>query len=149
MKTNFREQLNIPNLRATLNFKGVADERQQKAIHNIKWCANTQWEHVNSWYDCRDEYARELMMSPRKLFAMIYNDSLENYYSEGSISTGRRAQMYMKDIRFCGREFLQKVAFYFTVELLEECVPEVEGTDEDIARVANELKEIKAELQIG
>ncbi len=147
MRTNYREQLGIKTLTDAIGFaKEERNLKQKKAIKNIKYCANDQWGYVNSWYDEKSEDCRQLMMNPRQLFAMIYKESLENIYDEGYCSFGRGATQYLKDIRFCGKEFLQKVVFYYLTKLLEDSVCEVEGTDEDKERVLAELKELQTEV---
>lgn len=149
MNTNFREIVGMPKLVNALGVKMLKTDlniKQKKAVRNIKFCANDQWQFVNSWYDEKDEDARKLMMDPSELFDRIYSESLENIYDEGFCAFGRGASSYLKDIRFCGKAFLQKVAFYFTAKLLEESVPEVDGTEEDAERVARELTELKTKL---
>ena len=86
------------------------------------------------------------MMNPKELFNTIYTESMENVYDEGFCGFGGGASSYLKDIRFCGKKFLQTVTFYYLAKLLEESVPEVDGTEEDADRVANELLDLKAEL---
>lgn len=149
MNTNYREILGIPNLR-TVHSMYAADlnAKQKKAIRNIKYCANDQWQFVNSWYDHKCEDSRQFMMNPSKLFDTIYSESLENVYDEGMCSFGSRAKSYLKDIRFCGKEFLQKTVLYYTAKLLEESVPEVDGTDADAERVAQELMALKTRIGI-
>ena len=147
MTTNYREMLGIMTLE---NACGIAREsrnlKQKKAIKNIKYCANDQWQFVNSWYDCKDESARTYMMNARELFNTIYDESQKNLYNEGSVSWGSHVESYLKDIRFCGKDFLQKVTFYYTAKLLEESVEEVDGTEEDAQRVLEDLKTLKAEI---
>lgn len=48
------------NLKEGLNLK------QKKAIKNIKYCANDQWQYVNGWYDERDESFRQVTSRKRK-----------------------------------------------------------------------------------
>lgn len=149
MNTNFREIIGMPKLATVLGVNSIKIDlnfKQKKAVRNIKYCANDQWQFVNSWYDERCEDARAFMMNPDELFATIYAESLDNIYDEGMCSFGGGAKSYLKDIRFCGKEFLQKVALYYTAKLLKEAVPEVDGTEEDVERVANELKSLKEKL---
>lgn len=148
MNCNFRELAGIPKLAPVLGVKSLKDlnMKQKKAVKNIKWCANDQWQFVNSWYDERSEDARAFMMNPRELFDTIYSESQQNVYDEGFCGFGGGAASYLKDIRFCGKAFLQTVVFYYMTKLLEEAVPEVEGTDEDAERIARELLELKAEI---
>lgn len=147
MTTNYRELLGIQTLADAC---GVAKEdrnlKQRKAIRNIKYCANDQWQFVNSWYDNRDEDARAYMMNPRELFDTIYNESLKNVYDEGSVHFGTGAEAFLKDVRFCGKEFLKKVVFLYTAKLLEESVEEVDGTEEDAQRVYADLLSLKKEI---
>ena len=152
MNTNYREILGMPKLSAILgvsNLKTDLTAKQKKAVRNIKYCANDQWQFVNSWYDERSEDARSFMLNPAELFDTIYSESLENIYDEGFCAFGAGASSYLKDIRFCGKPFLQKVALYYTAKLMEESVPEVEGTEEDAERVAQGLLALKGKLGIG
>lgn len=152
MGTNYREQLNMPNLKTFLGVNSLNNDlnvRQRRAINNIKWCANDQWAWVNSWLDERSESARQYVMNARELFDMIYHESLVTVYREGITIFNRAAEAYLKDIRFCGKAFLQKVVFYSTAKFLEDSVPEVGGTEEEAEKVAQDLRELKAELNIG
>lgn len=145
MNCNFREQMGMPKLGPVLGVtkKSELTRKQQKALTNIKWCANDQWGYVNSWYDERSEEARKFMLDAASLFDTIYSESLANVYGEGFCIFNSSAQSYLKDVRFCGKKFLEIVTLYFTAKLLEEAVPEVEGTEEDAKRVADALMELK------
>lgn len=147
MTTNFREILNINTLEAACGVaKGARTLRQKKAIRNIKYCANDQWGYVNSWYDEKSESARNYMLDATDLFKTIYQESMRNVYDEGSVYFGTAAEEFMKDVRFCGTEFLKKVCLYYTAALLEESVYEVEGTEEDCMRIIEDLKKIQSEI---
>lgn len=151
MKTNYREIIGMPKLTTVLGISSIKTDlnlKQKKAVKNIKYCANDQWQFVNSWYDEKCEDSRRLMMNPQELFDTIYSESQKNIYDEGMCSFGHGAEAYLKDIRFCGKKFLQTVALYYTAKLLEESVPEVDGTEEDAERVARELAGLKAKLGI-
>lgn len=151
MKNNYRELTGMPKLTAALGITSTKTDlnmKQKKAVKNIKYCANDQWQFVNSWYDERSEDARSFMMNPKELFNTIYNESMTNVYDEGFCGFGGGAESYLKDIRFCGKKFLQTVTFYYLAKLLEDSVPEVDGTEEDAERVGKELLELKAELGI-
>ena len=147
MQINYREMLGMPTLKTLLgvsDLKSGLNQKQKKAVRNIKYCANDQWGYVNGWYDEHDQGYRDFMLSPEKLFNTIYRESLDAIYDEGAVCFGKAAEMWLKDIRFCGKSFLQKVAFYFTAKLLEDAVPEVDATEEDAANVARELERLKA-----
>ena len=148
MKTNYREMLGMDTLCKVLAVESLKDLNlhQKKARKNIKYCADDQWQFVNSWYDCEDEGARAYMMNAEELFSTIYHDSQENVYDEGCVSWGGGCKSFLKDVRFCGKKFLETVSFYYTVKLMEESVPEVDGTEEDAERVFEELKVLKARI---
>ncbi len=148
MNNNFRELIGMPKLSRFLGVESLKDlnMKQKKAVKNIKWCANDQWGFVNSWYDERSTEARDFLLDARAVFTMVYDESLKSVYNEGACSFGGGAERYLKDIRFCGKKFLQTVALYYTAKLLEEAVPEVEGTEDDAARVGRDLLALKAEI---
>lgn len=148
MNNNFRELIGMPKLSRFLGVESLKDlnQKQKKAVKNIKWCANDQWGFVNAWYDERSTEARDFLLDARAVFTMVYDESLKSVYAEGACSFGSGAERYLKDIRFCGKKFLQTVALYYTAKLLEEAVPEVEGTEEDAARVGRDLLALKAEI---
>lgn len=61
MKTNYREQLGMTTLKELLgveNLKTGLNLKQKKARKNIKYCADDQWQFVNSWYDEKAEDCR-------------------------------------------------------------------------------------------
>lgn len=150
MNTSYRQTIGMPSLRAILGIQSTKELnlKQRKAFLNIKNCANDQWGYVNSWYDEKSEDARQFMMDARGLFETIYTESLTNLYGEGSCSFGKECESYLKDIRFCGKSFLQTVALYYTAKLMEESVTEVDGTEEDAERVGRELLEIKKTIKL-
>lgn len=151
METNFREKIGMPKLSAYLGVESLKtglNIKQKKAVKNIKYCANDQWGFVNSWYDERSEDARNFLLDARRVFDTVYNEGITNVYGDGYCSFSSGAQSYLKDIRFCGKKFLQSLALFYTAKLLEEAVVEVEGTEEDAQRVAEDLKAIKDELRI-
>ena len=150
---DFRQIIGTPNLRAALAKIGInvaklkeLNLKQQKAVTNYKYCANDQWQFVNSWYDSRDEGARSYILDARNLFETIYSEALENIYGEGFCRFGAGASAYLKDVRFCGKKFLQTLSLYYTAKLMEEAVPEVDGTEEDAEKAAAVLLEIAAEV---
>ncbi len=150
MNTNYREIIGMPNLRTVFGVESIKalSIKKQKALKNIKYCSNDQWGFVNSWYDERSEEARNFLLDAEQVFNTIYDEGITNVYGEGYCSFNSAAQSYLKDIRFCGKKFLQTVALYYTAKLLEEAVVEVEGTESDAQRVAADLKAIKEKYAI-
>lgn len=148
MDTNIREAIKMPTLISALGVASLKELniKQRKAYKNIKYCANDQWQFVNSWYDQKDEDARTMMLDAEMLFRVIYSDSLANVYDYGSCSFGAGAASFLKDIRFCGKSFLQTVVLYYTAKLMEEAIPEVDGTQADIVTAIKDLLTIKQSI---
>lgn len=149
--TVYRDAIGMESLKRALNVSSLKcdlDQKQKKAYKNIKYCTDGQWQYVNSWYDEKSEDCRQFVMDPRRLFNTIYEESLQNVYDEGMVSFGNRAESFLKDIKFCGKKFLQTVVLYYVAEFLEDSVPEVGGTEEDDQRIVKELIAIKQEIGI-
>lgn len=144
-----RKQIGMPTLKEVLGLTSEhkvsqqLDKHQVKAQRNIKHCADDQWCWVNSWYDSEDEGARAYLLNASDVFSTIYQDSQTSVYGEGSCSFGPSAREYLKDVRFCGKKFLQTVSLYYTAKLLEEALPEIEATEEEYERVVTTLVELK------
>lgn len=146
MNTNFRELIGMPKLSVVLGVKSIKNDlnlKQKKAVRNFKYCSNDLWGYVNGWYDEHDESYREFLLSPKQVFNEIYNNGITYVYDEGSCSFNISAKQWLKDIRFCGKLFLQTIALYYTAKLIEEAFCEVGGTEEDAERIVKELNEIK------
>lgn len=141
METNYREMLKMPTLKNLLGVENLKslNLHQKKAVRNIKFCANDQWQFVNSWMDHHDEDARAYVLNPEELFDTIYSESQENIYDEGFCSFGAEAKSWLKDIKFCGKKFLEHVCFYYVVKFLEESIEEVDGTEEENSEIVSKL----------
>lgn len=141
---NLMKSLEMKSLKATLGLE-TYDAKQKKAIKNIKYCANDQWQFVNSYIDGDDEI-RPFLLDASNLFSTIYNESQENIYDEGCVHFGGACASFLKDIRFCGKEFLQKVTLYYTAKLMEDIFAEVDATEEEQKAVLETLMIIKNEI---
>jgi len=146
-----REELGIDTLKVVLyklgyNSSKDLDYKQKLAAKNIKWAANDQWQFVNGWYDEKEQSYREVFLNVEHLFNDIYKSMLTDIYDEGSVSFGPNVKSYLKHIKFCGKKFLEPVTFYYTVRLLEDALPEIEATEEEILSVLNQLKELKTKV---
>ena len=146
-RVNFKETLNIRELSDVIGNTPL-NMKQKKAVKNIRYCADDKWEYVNGWYDEENEDYRAFMLNPESLFDSIYTDSLANEYDEGYVAFGRGIHGRIKDIRFCGKEFLEKVTFFYLIELMQEAFGEVEGTEEDAVRIEKELMSMKERLGV-
>ena len=139
----YSEMLGLGNISDLTNIP--VEERnmkQKKAIKNIKYASDSEWQFVNSWYDEKSENAQDYFKHPQVIFNSIYNNSLNEVFDCGMECWNDEAQKWIKDIRFCGKDFLQKVVFIYTVRLLEEAVEEVELTEDEKIKVFEKLKEM-------
>lgn len=106
------------------------DMRQKKAWKNIKWAASDYiFGIMNGCLDNSEDSPsyKDYMNGLQDLDGIIetvYSESITNVYDEGSCSFGIGAESYLKDIRFCGKEFLmnlvKKYCKKFQAEALEQ-----------------------------
>lgn len=148
---NFRKELGIDTLNVVLDkvcgcTLKTLTTRQKLARRNIKWAANDQWQFVNGWYDEKEQSYRDVFLNVNTLFETIYKDMLTDIYDEGCVSFGPSVKQYLNHIKFCGKKFLEPVTFYYTVKLLEDALPEIDATEEEIISVFNQLKELKTKV---
>ena len=91
------------------------NERQKKAWKNIKHAASDYiFGLLNGCFDNdegSDEYKdyKAALDDLDGLITAVYNESLTTVYTYGGCAFGPDAESYLKDIRFCGKEFLMKV----------------------------------------
>ena len=88
--------------------------RQKKAYMNIKHAAN----HIvggleNGMMDSApgdEDYKRfeAELQNHDELIDQIYREATTCIYSEGCVMFGKSAESYIKDIRFCGKEWLME-----------------------------------------
>lgn len=91
------------------------DKRQKKAFRNIKFAAD--WiigglENVLFDYEeDSEEYksAKARLSDHEALVNEIYDASITDIYSEGSVSFGGYAERTLRDIRFCGKDWLMEI----------------------------------------
>lgn len=90
------------------------NERQKKAFYNIKYAANDLLGGLeNTLYDYpedSDEYkeAKALLGDHDKLVEYLYEWATTALYGEGFCSFGKSAKLFIRDINFCGKEWLMK-----------------------------------------
>lgn len=56
------------------------------------------------------------------LVEIVYNEALTNIYFEGGCYFGDGAEAFLKDIRFCGKEFLMEVTEHFVKKYQAEAL---------------------------
>ncbi len=151
-RTDFRKVAGTTSLKKMLGVNSIKDfnDHQRKAFLNFKYCANDAWQFVNDCLDHTEYYeeSKDLMTSPKQLFDYLYEEALSNVYAEGFSSAGKWAESFIKDIRFCGKDFLQKLAFFYAIKDIDEAFEEVEGNADDEKRIIEEINEMKTELAI-
>lgn len=88
------------------------DARQQKAFRNIKYAADDLLgglENTLLDYDEQDqEYidAEKLLSNHAELVNQLYKMATTGLYGPGFCGFGKEAQMIIRDINFCGKEWL-------------------------------------------
>ena len=107
------------------------DERQKKAWSNIKWAANDFiFGIMNGCLDTEkgsDEYNSYLntLKNLEELKDTVYQEATTNVYREGSVYFGALAESMVKDIRFCGKEFLMKTVNHYCTKFQQEALSEL------------------------
>lgn len=107
------------------------NEKQKKAIRNIKYAAI---DHIfglqNGCFDSEKDsqeykdYYNELTDTD-SLISTVYYLAITNEYGAGYCSFGKRAQAYIKDIRFCGKEFLMMIVKHYVKKYQSEALAEL------------------------
>lgn len=88
--------------------------RQKKAFYNIKWAANDLLgglENTLLDYSKDDEEyksAEALLHDHDRLVKNLYEMATTAIYDEGFCGFGRQHQMAIRDINFCGKEWLME-----------------------------------------
>lgn len=122
------------------------DEHQKKLVQNVKYCADNQWQWVNSYYDGDKENSWGFFEDARRVYDTIYEESGTDIFGPGYQHWGKDAEAYLKDTRYAGKKFKDMVVLYYTAKLYEEAVDEIEFDMEQQKKVLNQLMEIKAEI---
>nr|DAD78130.1 MAG TPA: 26S proteasome subunit [Siphoviridae sp. ctrgt10] len=88
--------------------------RQQKAFYNIKYAADDLLgglENTLLDYDeDSEEYkqANELLSNHSELVNQLYKRATTELYGPGFCGFGKEAQMIIRDINFCGKDWLME-----------------------------------------
>lgn len=86
--------------------------RQRKAFLNIKYAADWVIGGLeNTMMDCRPESpeyksAEAQLNDHEGLVDYIYQEAITCIYQEGFSQFGKAAESYLKDVRFCGKDWL-------------------------------------------
>ena len=102
--------------------------RQKKAWRNVKYAASDYiFGLMNGCLDNPKDSAtyKDYMDALSDLSGLsdaVYGEAITNVYDEGSCSFGVGAAAYMKDIRFCGKEFIMKVTTHYYKKYQQEAL---------------------------
>lgn len=105
--------------------------REKKAWNNIKYAAEDYIFSLQSgcfdnakgsqlYNDC---YAR--LKDLNGLIEKVYGEALSAHYGEGFTDGSASAIEYIKDIRFCGKEFLMEVVTHFCTMYQSEALADL------------------------
>lgn len=107
------------------------DQRQKKAWKNVKYAASDYiFGLMNGCLDnpkdsdAYKDYMDTLSNLPY-LINVVYAEAITNVYDEGSCSFGVGAAAFIKDIRFCGKDFIMKVVTQFCTKYQKEALDEL------------------------
>lgn len=122
------------------------DQHQKKLVENVKNCADSQWCWVNSYYDGDQESSWNFFENARNVYDTIYEESGTDIFKPGYQHWGPDAKEYLKDTKFAGKTFKDKVVLYYTAKLYEEAVYEIEFNERQQRKVLDQLMDIKTEI---
>lgn len=102
--------------------------REQKAWKNIDRAAS--WHIFGLLNGCLDdaesfEDYKAALEDLNGLVDVVYNEAITNIYTGCGLYFGKDAESIMKDIRFCGKDFLMKVATYYCKKYQAEALAEI------------------------
>lgn len=105
--------------------------KERKAYNNIKWAANDYiFGLENGCFDTEkgsqqyNDYYNSLN-DLESLINIVYGEALSAVYCEGGTFGGAEAVAYIKDIRFCGKEFLMEVTRHFCEKFQKEALEDL------------------------
>lgn len=90
------------------------DARQKKAYKNIKYCAedlvgcleNTMYDNPEDSEEYKN--AKATLEDHDALAEQLYQNAVSAKYEEGCCWFGSSVELYLRDVRFCGKEWLME-----------------------------------------
>lgn len=110
---------------------GECNARQKKAWKNIKYAATSIiFETMNGCLDSApgDEYYDSCLATLKDLEGLkttVYEAATSCIYGEGYCHFGPGAESFLRDIRFCGKEFLMDIVTKYCVKYQAEALDEL------------------------
>lgn len=108
------------------------NERQKKAWKNIKHAASDYiFGLVNGCFDNDEDSVaykdyKATLDNLDGLIEAVYKEGTTTIYTGGGVFFGASAESYLKDIRFCGKEFLMSVATYYCKKYQQEALADLQ-----------------------
>lgn len=105
--------------------------RQIKAWKNIKYAASDYiFGMMNGCLDNpkdSKEYKDYMdgLTDLENLISTVYKEAITNVYEEGCCSFGAGAEAYIRDIRFCGKEFIMQVVTHYCKKYQQEALDDL------------------------
>jgi len=102
--------------------------RQKKAWRNVKYAAGDYIGGLeNGCLDSPKDSSdyRDYLSALRDLEGLIetvYDAAITNVYDEGSCCFGKDAELFIKDIRFCGKDFIMRVVSHYCTKFQAEAL---------------------------
>lgn len=102
--------------------------RQKKAWKNVKYAAQDYIFGLEN--GCHDnpvgsqtynDYLAGLK-DLESLKEVVYHEAITNIYEDGGVSFGPGAERHMKDIRFCGKDFIMRLVSKYCKEFQAEAL---------------------------
>lgn len=96
--------------------------RQKKAWKNVKYAAQDYIFGIENGCNDNSKESKEYkdymdaLIDLDSLKDVVYHEAITNVYDEGFCGFGGDAQSYMKDIRFCGKEFIMRLVNKYCTE---------------------------------
>ena len=108
------------------------DARQKKAWTNVKNAASYYIGGlINTCLDSmpgEEDYdiAKTELLNLDELVSTVYTEAINSVYTAGGgCQFGKAAERALKDIRFCGKEFLMRVATFYCKKYQQEAFDEL------------------------
>ncbi len=107
--------------------------KQKKAWKNIKYAAI---DYIFGLENCctdnptdSEEYRSALaaLRDLEELKAVVYHEATHSIYDEGFVGFGKGAESWLKDIRFCGKEFLMNLVNRYCTKFQAEALASIEA----------------------
>ena len=110
------EKMNLKERKAYKNIKNAAIDYIYGLQNGCFDSSDT--EEYNNYYNQLNDY--------EALVDIVYKEAISAVYTgDGAVFGGKAANAYIKDIRFCGKDFLMEVTKYFCLKYQQEALADL------------------------